>query len=370
MGIIGRLSKSSIMGLTKCHHLLARLGEATNNSNQLVELRENEQKEISYWLEKRHVLKMSQFSKGAATLEISSNDLLKKPKLETPLTSDSSSKYWGFRICVLGKEVARCGPIPETLLDSGIAVKETYAFFKMMEELANIKLKHPEIEGLQLSVGVDSQNLDACFTRRRAKNSEMNDLLQKVYKILEENKISVRTFWISTEQMNETGSDKISRKCFTEFENHVTLSEEGARFVLDCYGKVKVDIFGAPSNVLNSLYCSDLRIENDEKNLKKSGLEFLSSEKLLGRLWIAPPKHVVRDTLALLNQHDWESLKNVQVLLLVEEVRVEAVRAAFMKKRGIKELVSSRFYKKCEKATKLKRKHRQNYVLFEINSIN
>ena len=369
IGIIGRLAKTSIMGLTKCHHLLARLSEATNNSNQLVELKKNEQKEISFWLEKRHLLKMSQFSRGAASLQVTSRNLLKKQKLETPLTSDSSSKYWGFKIYILGKLFCRCGPVPEDLMESGIAVKETYAFKEMMVELEKIKINNPEIEGLKLSVGVDSQNLDACFSRRRAKNSEMNDLLSEVYEILENNQLSVSTYWINTEQMNLTGSDKISRKDYSEFEHQVSLSEEGANFVKEVYGRIKVDIFGAPSNILNCHYCCDLTIENDEKNLRMSGLEFLSTEKMGGKFWICPPKHVMQDTLSLLNQYDWLNAKKLQVLLLVDECYVAAVRAAFQKKKGVKELITSRFYKKQEKATKLKRRHRQNFVLFEINSM-
>ena len=270
----------------------------------------------------------------------------------------------------MGKQVCRCGPIPEDLLDSGIAVKETYAFKEMMIELEKIKQKNPNIEGLKLAVGVDSQNLDACYTRRRAKNSQMNDLLSQVYDILEKNSLSVTTYWISTEQMNSTGSDKISRREFVEFEHKVSLSEEGARFVKDCYGPVKVDVFGAPSNVLNCYYCSELTVENDKWNMQKSGLEFLSTEKFIGRLWIVPPKYLMQDTLSLLNQYDWTKAVKIQVLLLVEECFVAAVRAAFQKKKGLKELVTSRFYKKQEKATRLKSRHRQNYILFEINTVN
>ena len=370
IGIIGRLAKTSIMGLTKCHHLLARLGEAMNNSNQLVELKNNEQKEISFWMQERHKLKMSQFTRGAASLEISEVDLIKKPKLETPLTSDSSGKYWGFKISILGKQFCKCGPIPEALMDSGIAVKETFAFKEMMVKLAKIKEEHPNIEGMKLAVGVDSQNLDACFTRRRAKNSQMNEILSEVYEILEKHQLLVTTYWISTLQMNTTGSDKISRKEFSEFEQKISLSEEGARFIKDVYGKIKVDVFGSPSNTLKCHYCSELAIENDSLNLRKSGLEFLSSEKFLqGTFWIVPPNNVMQETLSMLNQYDWKNAKKVQILLLVEERFVAAVRAAFQKKKGLKDLVTSRFYKKQEKATKLTVRHRQNYILFEINTL-
>ena len=239
IGIIGRLAKTSIKGLTKCHNLLARLGEAANNSNQLVELKEKEQKEIQFWVEKRHKLKMSQFSKGAASLQLMNDDpLKKKQKLETPITSDSSGQYWGFKIEILGQRFSRCGPIPKNIANSGIAVKECHAFKELMIELAKIKQKNPEIEGLKLAVGVDSQNLDACFSSRRAKNSQMNEILSEVYDILESNSLSVTTYWISTTQMDLTGSDKISRRDYSEFEQKVSLSEEGANFILENYGPV------------------------------------------------------------------------------------------------------------------------------------
>ena len=172
MGLICRLTKSSIQGFTKSHHLMARLGEAMNNSNQLVELKQKEQDEMSFWSESRHTLKMAQFSRGAGSLQISTKNFEKQQKiakLDTPITSDSSGGYWGFKIAINGIFVCKCGEIPERYSKCGIAIKECLAFKNLCSEAVKIKIKHPEIEGMHFAVGIDSANLHANFTRRRAK---------------------------------------------------------------------------------------------------------------------------------------------------------------------------------------------------------
>ena len=133
MGLICRLTKSSIQGFIKSHHLMARLAEAMNNSNQLVELKQKEQEEMKFWTESRHKLRMAQFSRGAGSLQISTESFEKKQKiakLETPLTSDSSGSYWGFKIAILGTMVCKCGDIPKKYEKMGIAIKEAHAFMK------------------------------------------------------------------------------------------------------------------------------------------------------------------------------------------------------------------------------------------------
>ena len=374
MGLICRLTKSSIHGFTKSHHLMARLGEAMNNSNQLVELKQKEQAELKFWTESRHTLKMAQFARGAGSLQISTKSFEKQQKiqkLETPITSDSSGSYWGFKIAILGLLICKCGEIPRKYTDTGIAVKEGVAFKNLCEELVKVKMKKPEIEGMHIAVGLDSANLNANFTRRRAKNELMNEILSDIFSILEQANLSVSTYWISTDVMNSQGSDKISRRDYSEFENNLAVSEIGANFVKEKYGNFKCDVFGAPSNILNAeFYCSHLDIEDDPKNMRMSPLEFLASETLKKRLWVMPPKHLVRETLQLLQQIDWKTLKKVQVLLLVQDIFVDEVRAVFMKKTGISEIISSRFHKSGDGAKRLNRNARNDYVLIEINSTN
>ena len=223
---------------------------------------------------------------------------------------------------------------------------------------------------MHLAVGLDSANLNANFTRRRAKNEEMNKILAEIFSILEEANLAVSTYWISTGVMNSQGSDKISRRDFSEFEHNISLSEMGANFLHEKYGFFDCDIFGAPSNVLDTFYCSDLAVENDQNNMQMSPLEFLAHQTLKGRFWVLPPKHLVTETLQLLRQMDWSTLKRVQVLILVQDIYVDEVRATFMKKKGVNELITSRFYKGGEKPQRLTRKLRNDFILIEINSTN
>ena len=244
MGLICRLTKSSIQGFIKSHHLMARLAEAMNNSNQLVELKQNEQEEMKFWTDSRHTLKMAQFTRGAGSLQISTKNFEKQQKiakLDTPLTSDSSGSYWGFKIAILGKLVCKCGEIPEKYAKMRIAIKEAHAFLKLCKKLVELALANPEIYGMHLAVGLDSANLNANFTRRRAKNEEMNKILSEIFTILEEANLAVSTYWISTGLMNSQGSDKISRRDFSEFENNITLSELGANFLREKFGFFECD---------------------------------------------------------------------------------------------------------------------------------
>ena len=371
MGLICRLTKSSIQGFTKSHHLMARLAEAMNNSNQLVELKKKEQEELKFWTESRHTLKMAQFTRGAGSLQISTENFEKQQKiakLDTPITSDASGSYWGYKIAILGLLICKCGEIPKRYADTGIAIKEGLAFKNLCRGLVKISKQKPEIMGIHVAVGLDSANLHANFTRRRAKNELMNEILSEIYELLEQASLSVSTYWISTSVMNSQGSDKISRRDYTEFENHIALSEMGAQFVKEKYGLFKCDVFGAPSNVLDTYYCSHLHIENDPNNTGITPLEFLAHKTLKGRFWVLPPKHLVSETVRMLQQMNWLKLKEVQVLLLVQDIFVDEVRAAFMKRKGVNQLITSRFSKSGEKATRLTRKIKNDYILIEINS--
>ena len=53
------------------------------------------------------------------------------------------------------------------------------------------------------------------------------------------------------------------------------LSESGVNYVVDTYGRPKMDVFGSNSNVFETMYCSDITILDDKYNMKMCGLEFV-----------------------------------------------------------------------------------------------
>lgn len=365
IGFMVRMSKTSISGLLKSHFLLAKLAEAVESDYVLVELRKEHQKEMEYWLEKRHEILMEQFLPAAGSVKILKDDPTKKPDLVKGVmenSTDSSSKYWGIKYVRKGVIKAKSGPIPEELLDKGIACQEAYSFEKFVD-IAESKTRS--------NVGLDSQVLKICFSKRRSKNPTLNKILLSIYKKMEEKNLFLDTYWISTKKMWLYGADKISRKDFSEFEEVKNgVSEMGANYVIDTYGHPKMDVFGSSSNIFQTMYCSDIQIQDDKFNMKMSGLEFLCEKRLGGLLWLYPRPELIKQMISIVTGLNWKNFNGVKLLILVPESKVQLVLAHSGKVEGMKTLKFETFAKMGRKPSKLKNKTKENFVLVVLQSKN
>ena len=290
-------------------------------------------------------------------------DPAKKPRLVKGVlenSTDSSSKYWGIKYVLNGVVYAKAGPIPDELLDKGIACQEGHGFEQFVD------IAKPRTRS---KVGLDSQVLQFCFTKRRSKNATLNEILLRIYKKMEQKNLFIDTYWISTTVMNKFGADKVSRRDFGEFEEvRNGLSVSGANFVTDYHGLPKMDVFGSPSNVLGTMYCSNISVLDDRFNMKMSGLEFLCEKEMKGVLWMYPRPEIVKQMMDIVGRMEWKDFKKVKMLILVTESKVQMVRATLSKLRGIKKLNLETFARMGRKATKLTRKTKENYVLFIVES--
>ena len=362
-GYMVRMSKTSVAGLLKSHFLLNKLAEAVESDHVLVELKKEHQTEMEYWLEKRHKMPMEQFLPAAGSIKVLERDPAKRPKLVNGVyenSSDSSSKYWGIKYVRNGVIKAKAGPIPEDLLDKGIACQEGHSFEQFVE-IAERRTR--------LNVGLDSQVLQICFTKRRSKNKTLNEILLRIYKKMEEKELYISTYWIPTTQMNLYGADRISRKDFREFEEVSNgLSESGVNYVVDTYGRPKMDVFGSNSNVFETMYCSDITILDDKYNMKMCGLEFLCEKKLGGVIWMYPRSELVKQMMEIVCKLNWEELEGLKMLILVTESKVPQVWDKLRNVKCIKKLKFETFARMGRKPVKLSKKTKQNYVLFIVES--
>ena len=365
MGYVVRMSKTSISGLLKSHFLLAKLAEAIESDYVMVELERKHQEEIAFWLKERHEILMEQFLPAAGSLKILDENPAKKPKLVKGVlenSTDSSSRYWGIKFVRNGVIKAKAGPIPEELLDKGIACQEGYAFDKFID------IAEPKTRS---KVGLDSQVLQICFSKRRTKNEVLNKILLGIFKKMEEKELFIDTYWIPTKTMFLYGADKISRRNFSEFEELDNgLSEFGANYVIDTYGHPKMDIFGSASNVFKSMYCSDITILDDKFNMKMSGLEFLCEKRLSGLLWVYPRPELVKQMTDIVGKLMWKNFVGVKMLILVMESKVQGILANLGRIEGMKKLKFETFARMGRKPSKLSKKTKQNYVLVVLESIN
>lgn len=362
-GSVIRMAKTSIHGLLKSHFLLARLAESTESNHVLVELGEREQKEMSFWLSERHKISMEQFLPAAGSFKLMAGDPKRRKLVNGNYenSSDSSSKYWGIKFVVNGVTRAKSGKIPDIWLPRGIACQEGYSFREW------VKIAKPKTRS---SCALDSQVLQLCFSKRRSKNEHLNEILTDIYDLMEEKELYIDTYWVNTSDMKSFGSDNISRRVFSEFEENLNgLTALGSDGIINEYGKPKIDVFGSPSNIFDIMYCCNIEIRNDEKNMKQSGLEFLAENKFIpGILWLYPRNEVVKQTLSIISSWDWSAFKQLKILLLVRERFVEAVWSSVRQLKCVKEVKLETFVKSGRKSSKLKYKSQDTMVLFEIES--
>ena len=366
MGIIARLARTSILGYCNAHNLLARLAEAQNSQFKMVEFTQEDLKELKYWTSERREMPMKMFSIAAASFKLSDEIVIderdpKRRKLnKIENSSDASKKAWGCKIT--GKDGvvrAYCGDFPEEYQDEIIVIKEGYGFYKLVTHLEN---------DCEVSVALDSTNLDDCFTKRRSRNPKLNKILASIYQEMVDNNKKVSTFWIPTKTMNAEGADKISRELYSEYSDTIGLSEYGATYLLEGFGKVDVDVYSSPlDNPLNIKYCSTLNVEQDPLCLRRTAMEFLLSQNLLGRLLVFPPDDLVEETTKVLKKVNWQIKQNkLQILYIVRQKKAMSVRLALDKVTYLQFEILQRAGKK---ASKLKYKSSDTFVLFIIGHL-
>ena len=366
MGIIARLARTSTSGYCNAHNLLARLAEAQNSQFKMVEFTKEDLVELNYWTSERREMPMKMFSVTAASFKLSDEVVVdekdaKRRKLnEVKNSSDASKKAWGCHITGKdGRVRAHCGEIPDEYANDIIVIKEGYGFYKL------VKYMDADTEA---SVALDSTNLDDCFKKRRSRNPKLNKILASIYQEMVEHNKKVSTFWIPTKRMNVEGSDKISRGIYSDYKDPFGLSEYGASYLVENFGKVNVDVYSSPSdNPLNIKYCSTINVEQDPLCLRRTAMEFLLSQDLVGRMLVFPPDDLVEETTKVFKNMNWKNKENkLQFLYIVRQKRAMSVRLALDK---ITYLQFEIFQRAGKKASKLKFKSSDTFVLFIIGHV-
>lgn len=325
VGILVRLSKTSVSGLVQAFSLIGKLAESQEENHKMVSLNDSDLSEIEFWSKERHLMPMSNLDIVGASIERSPVDLLKtQKKQKLDHSSDASGSYWGARSVVNGQDTGLCGKIPEELLGHPICVLEAYGAEKLVT-----KLLKPNTSSV---IATDSTVFDSCFRKKRSSNQELNKILGRIFAHMKAHNIEVRTEWINTKEMAEWGSDSLSRKKYDQYQDRYGLSVEGVSFVEENFGKVDLDLYSSPlDNVFDTFYCSNLWVEDDSKNLRMNALQFLGSEKVLtrGQIWAFPPDGAVEMLTKKVIQLDWGILiHRIRILMVVREKRVPFVMAS------------------------------------------
>lgn len=366
-GYLARLAKTCASGFVRAHSLLGRLGEAQENQYPMVQLTESDLTEIQFWTSKRHSMKMEGFKMTAGSITLKNSWIYRKNdgkssekrvKLSDTIlnSSDSSLKHWGVKIIKNGKEKAICGSTPDHLKNESIAVMEANAAKNAIFE---------QEDKTEMALAVDSTVLAACFRNKRAKNKALNNILMEIFTEMARGQKLVSLYWIDTKTMAEQGADAISRQNYQEFAASFGLSEQGVDYVLQQYGRIKVDLYASVvDNPFKTLYCSTLENRNDRQNLRQNAAEFMLGNSLHGRMWCFPPDFLCGEALKLISSLKWKELQGkLQILLLVRSKQVAAVRFTLGK---LAPLSWEIFYRRNAQNGKMKSKSQYSFVLFSI----
>ena len=367
-GYLARLAKTCASGFVRAHSLLGRLAEAQENQYPMVQLTESDLTEIQFWTAKRHALKMEGFNMMAGSIKIRNSWLEdknekseKKIKLSDTIlnSSDASLKHWGVKLVKNGKKKAIAGTTPEHLRHESIAVMEANAAKNAIFE---------QDDNTEMALAVDSTVLAACFNNKRAKNPALNKILLEIYEEMARGQKLVSLYWIPTKTMAEQGADSISRQNYQEFADTCGVSEYGVSYVLQQYGKIKVDLYASiVDNPFKTLYCSTLENRDDAKNLCQNAAEFILGNKLRGRMWCFPPDFLCGEALKLIASLNWNELRGkLQILFLVRSKQVAAVRYNLEK---LAPLSWETFYRRNAKSGKMKCKSQYDFVLFCVGRL-
>ena len=368
-GYLARLAKTCASGFVRAHSLLGRLGEAQENQYPMVQLTESDLTEIQYWTAARHSLKMEAFELMAGSIRLKNtwmaekvgNNPEKKIKLSDTIlnSSDSSLKHWGVKLTKNGQVKAICGSTPENLKNESIAVMEANAAKEAVFE---------QDDNTEMALAVDSTVLAACFNNKRAKNQALNKILKEIFEEMARGQKKVALYWIPTKTMAEQGADSISRQNYQEFADTFGLSEYGVSYVLQEYGRIKVDLYASIiDNPFKTLYCSTLENRNDPQNLRENAAEFILGNELHGRMWCFPPDFLCGEALKLIASLNWTKLSGkLQILFLVREKQVSAVRFRLKK---VAPLTWEIFYRRNAKSGKMKCKSQYSFVLFCVGEL-
>ena len=373
VGILVRLSKTSVSGLVNAFSVLGKLAEVQEDAHKVVEFNDVDLKELEYWSSERHILPMSDLSICGASLKRGDSDFSTEPgakKKKLLHTSDSSGSYWGARSVIDGQDVGLCGEIPEHLLGKPICVLEAHG-----AEMLITRLLKPATSSV---IGTDSTVFDACFRKKRSKNEDLNKILGRIFEHMKKHQIEVKTTWIPTESMASWGSDSLSRRKYNEYEDKYGLSQQGVEFIKETYGQIDLDLFSSPlDNCFKVYYCSNLCVDDDSQNLKMNAWEFLSSEKMFtkGAIWAFPPDNAVEMLIKKFCQLNWNILKTrVRVLLVIREKHVPFVSASLKSIVELEDLELKILQKGHKPATNLKIKTAETFfiVVFgkKVNEIN
>ena len=356
-GIVVHASRTSPTGLSKAYYLLKRLAESSEEPESMVELQEEEQREITWWSNNRQIMKMRFMKTTGATIQLlQQNPYTSKPEIKD--CSDASSKYF----CVKINGVAYCDNFPEDIKDEIIQVKELFgakfAVFKMDDNS-------------ELDLSMDSTLAVHNFNNKRSKNEKANEIIKEIMAEMDRGNKIVRLRWICTEDMSTApGADRLSRRDFKEtFDSH-TLTTTGVNLVENTFGKVKVDVFSSPTNnVFETSYCSAYVVIDDPNNLRECGLSFLTTRELHGVLWCFPPDDLAMKVARIVGSLRWGRIKNkVKILILVREKRVKDVWSNLWHIDKDVNLEWSSFQKAFKKPTNVNMKLKDGVVLFAVGN--
>ena len=366
VGILVRLSKTSVSGLVNAFSLIGKLSESQDENHRMVILSEPDLEELNYWSSERHLVNMSNLEIVGASIERSTVNLESSAKKKIlDHSSDSSGSYWGARSVVNGEDTGICGKIPDELKNQPICVLEAYGGEKLIT-----KLLKPNTSSV---VATDSTVFDACFRKKRSSNAELNKILGRIFAHMKENNMEVRTQWIDTRSMAEWGSDSLSRRKFDQYQDRYSLSETGVKFVEENFGKIDLDLYSSPlDNVFNTHYCSNLWVEDDPKNLRMTAIQFLCSEKVFtrGQIWVFPPDNAVETVTKKIIQLNWNILINrVRILLVVREKRVPFVTASLKCVDELQKIDLKMLQKGHKPATNLKVRSAESFVIVTFGKI-
>ena len=293
VGLVSWAATTSPLGRTMMFALIGALNEGRAQSCPVVAIPDEAVDELKLWASTEQRLPMGSFKVAGVKAEC---------------YSDASKDY----IAAKANGMAFCGPVPIEYIDHAIAVKEALALLELVKLLKKNQIAY---------LNVDNMVLHGAFEKRRSKNEKLNRILRSIFELIRDKKLVVVTRWISTDQMAEaTGADRLSRRDLSETFDPFSLSEAGVNLIREQYGKIHVDVFSGPlNNVFDTMYCSAISVQDDQKSLKIDGLTFLTTKKLEGRIWIFPPLDLVLPCLSILKNIKWPTDDRLQVLLVIPQ---------------------------------------------------
>ena len=216
------------------------------------------------------------------------------------LCTDASGYGWGATIALPEGPTTLQDYWSSDLLSHDICSKEALAVLFALQSLESA------ISRRRVDVFVDNEGLAHAWAGLRSKSAELAGVLQSLFLLTIDLRISLKLHWIST---HDNPADEPSRQL--QRSDAMLVAPLRAR-LWAIYGPFSFDLMALPSNVLRDPSGKPLPFFSRAPSPSCSGVNVFSQSAPSGRLYVYPPFNMVTPVIRLFME--WGSVEVVMVL--------------------------------------------------------